>query len=72
MSFCIKTSRLDDEWKKYSKIKYKVRLCSFNMLNHSDNFINSKIANIQMRPIGEILNKNLNVKDRFHEKSIIP
>lgn len=47
-SFCIKTSRLDDEWKKYSKIKYKVRLCSFNMLNHSDNFINFKIANIQI------------------------
>lgn len=32
------------------------------MLNYSDNFVNSKLANIQIIEIGEILNKNLEIK----------
>lgn len=44
------------------KIKYEVRLCSFNILNYSDNFVNSKLANTQIIEIGEILNKNLEIK----------
>lgn len=32
------------------------------MLNYSDNFVNSKLANTQIIEIGEILNKNLEIK----------
>lgn len=32
------------------------------MLNYSDNFVNSKLTNTQIIEIGEILNKNLEIK----------
>lgn len=41
------------------------------MLNYSDNFVNSKLANTQIIEIGEILNKNLEIK-RINSMKKVP